>query len=251
MYKYIKKIITTITIVLSLASSNVMAMETNNVKDYLGYLNEEEVISIQKEIDYIKEEHGLDTVIVITDDVENKSSMAYADDFYDYNGYGVGENKSGTLLLINMADREVWMSTTGDAIFLFSDNRIDKIIESATEDLSREYYNETIGGYLENINKYADYNFFSAIIEFVSNIFFWIAVLFGSTFITGIYVFNSQYNSTVTKDTYLSSDGFKLINKRDMFIKKVVNKKPKPKDNDSSTHSGSSGRSHGGGGGKF
>lgn len=251
MYKYIKKIITTVTIVLSLASSNVMAMETNNVKDFLGYLNEEEVISIQKEIDYIKEEHGLDTVIVITDDVENKSSMAYADDFYDYNGYGVGESKSGTLLLINMADREVWMSTTGDAISLFSDNRVDKIIDSATKDLSRGKYNETIYEYLENINKYAGYSYLSVVVEFVSNIFFWIGVLLLSALITGIYVFNSQYNSTVTKDTYLSGNGFKLINKRDIFIKKVVNKKPKPKENDSSTHSGSSGRSHGGGGGKF
>ena len=28
--------------------------------------------------------------------------MDYADDYYDYNGYGLGDNKSGLLLLIDM-----------------------------------------------------------------------------------------------------------------------------------------------------
>ena len=35
---------------------------------------------------------SMDIVIVTTDDAEGKSSLAYADDFFDYNGYGVGEN---------------------------------------------------------------------------------------------------------------------------------------------------------------
>ena len=47
----------------------------------------------------------------------------YVSDFYDYNGYGVGNSFSGIILGINMEEdnHEYWISTTGDAIDLFED----------------------------------------------------------------------------------------------------------------------------------
>ena len=40
-----------------------------------------------------------------------KTAEAYADDYYDYNGYGYGENDDGLLLLVSMGERE-WAITT-------------------------------------------------------------------------------------------------------------------------------------------
>jgi len=85
----------------------VFAESSKNVKDYLNYLTAEE---------------KLDVVIVITDNTQGKSSRDFADDFYDYNGYGIGTRKSGLLMLVNMQNREIWISTCGDAIDIFTDN---------------------------------------------------------------------------------------------------------------------------------
>ena len=75
-------------------------------------------------IDEAVMQYDMDIVIVITDDVKGKSSMDFADDFYDDNGYGIGFDSSGLLFLVNMEDREVWISTAGTAIKVFTDARI-------------------------------------------------------------------------------------------------------------------------------
>ena len=45
----------------------------------------------------------------------------YADDFFDYNDYGMGEDKSGILFLITMSERKWCISTHGEAIQIFTD----------------------------------------------------------------------------------------------------------------------------------
>ena len=108
------------TIVLSL-SFNVEAYSSDNVIDTLNYLTQEEVNSLQSTIEEIQDSKNLDLVVVITDNVEGKTSRDYADDYYDYNGYGLDSSYSGALLLVNMYDRETWISTTGRAIDILTD----------------------------------------------------------------------------------------------------------------------------------
>ena len=63
--------------------------------------------------------------------------MAYADDFYDYNDYGMGDDNSGILLLLTMSERKWKMSTHGDAIRIFTDAgqeyMSDKFVSSLTD----------------------------------------------------------------------------------------------------------------------
>ena len=73
----------------------------------------------------------MDIVIVTTNDAEGKSSRAYADDYFDYNDYGVGSEYSGILFLIDYDNGEMWLSTTGEAIRYLTDERIDKILDAA------------------------------------------------------------------------------------------------------------------------
>ena len=56
-----------------------------------------------------KNQYNMDAVIVTSNNLNGKSQQDYADDYFDYNGYGVGEDKSGLLLLIDMDDRKVWI----------------------------------------------------------------------------------------------------------------------------------------------
>ena len=105
-----------------------LAYSSDNVNDELNYLSENEIIEIQSEIEHVVNTHGLDIAIVITDDTDGKSSRSFADDYYDSHGFGIGNDASGLLLLINMDIREVWISTTGKAIDIFTDSRINSIL---------------------------------------------------------------------------------------------------------------------------
>ena len=64
---------------------------------------------------------------VTADTINGETPMAYADDYYDYNGYGAGADNDGILLLLSMEDRDWWISTTGYGIDAFTDYGIDVI----------------------------------------------------------------------------------------------------------------------------
>ena len=84
MSRKFKSLICLFIFLITLSPINVKATETKNIKDYLNYLSEPEVQQLQGSIDEIANKYNLDTVIVITDNTEGKTSMEYADDFYDY-----------------------------------------------------------------------------------------------------------------------------------------------------------------------
>ncbi|MGL5641504.1 MAG: TPM domain-containing protein, partial [Paraclostridium sp.] len=125
---------------IALLPIRVEAAETDNVKDYLNYLSETEVQELQSRINEISNKCSLDTVIVITDNTDRKSSMQYADDFYDNNNYGLDAEKSGILMLVNMNAREVWISTKGAAITIFTDSTIKTMVNDITRYLSDKDY---------------------------------------------------------------------------------------------------------------
>ena len=86
--------------------------------DLIGILYEEELLGI---LDEISERQRCDIVVVTTDSLDGKTATAYADDFYDYNGYGIGKQNDGILLLVSMEDRDWAISTCGYAITAFTD----------------------------------------------------------------------------------------------------------------------------------
>ena len=80
-----------------------------------------------------------DVVIVTVPSLGSKTSEAYADDYFDYNGYGYGAtpdangttiNGDGILLLISMEDRDFAISTSGYGIKAFTDYGIQEYLES-------------------------------------------------------------------------------------------------------------------------
>lgn len=92
---------------------------------------------------FIKETN-LDLAIV-TISYNNKHNTAmYADDFYDYNSFGLDENRSGLLLLVDMDSRRLYLSTTGDAINIYTDDRVNNIMSNIfTYFSNKDYYKAT------------------------------------------------------------------------------------------------------------
>ncbi len=250
------------------------AAETTNVKDFLNYLTEGEANELQTGINGIKTNFSLDTVIVITDNTNGKSSRNFADDYFDYNGYGIGSDASGLLMLINMQKREVWISTTGRAIGIYTDSRISTMVDNVTGYLSSGKYYLACNRFLSDVESYSssgvpggNYNYdgydtnkrrvyqsnktyFEKVVTLARSFPVYIIALVAAFIPTLIISLSSKGKVTINSLTYEENGTFQLSGTADDYIRQTVTK-TKIQTNSSSTHRGSSGRSHGGGGGRF
>lgn len=265
-----------------------LAGSSNNIKDDLDYLTADEIESIQWEIDQVGSAHDLDVVIVITDQTEGKSSRDFADDYFDYNGFGMGEDASGLLLLINMEAREVLISTSGKAIDIFTDSRIDSILDAVAPNLTDENYYNASMEFISQVGKYAQLGipqgqyrqdekdsspgvpqgeyppsyssntYWDRAVGLMATPLVYFIALVIAILATVIASSGNKGKVTVSNRTYEEGGSFLLTDKRDDFINQTVTRVRVANNNNSgggggrsSTHSGSSGRSHGGGGRGF
>lgn len=262
------------------------AAETDNVKDYLNYLSETEVQKLQSKINEISNKSNLDTVIVITDNTDSKSSMQYADDFYDNNNYGFDSEKSGILMLINMNAREVWISTKGSAITIFTDSTISTMVDDITRYLSDKDYNGASSKFLEKVDYYcnkklmtnntdsvgnsssesssdtemnsAPTSYFSRVNSRVTSLSTYIISLIISIVVTLIVTQKSKWKVTANSRTYEGNDSFNLTHNKDILVNENTTRTKIVKEsnntsssNTSTTHKNTSKSTHGGGGGSF
>lgn len=83
--------------------------------DNAGLLTDSEQSQLLNKLDEISDRQQVDVVVVTTDSLKGKTPEAYADDFYDDNGYGYGADCDGVLLLVSIQKRihsfrNVWES---------------------------------------------------------------------------------------------------------------------------------------------
>lgn len=266
-------------------SSTLYAIASDNVIDELDYLSQDEIDALQVEMEALENSRQLETVIVITDNTNGKSSMAYADDYFDYNGYGVGEEHSGLLMLVNMDARELWISTTGRAIDVFNDQRIATMVDKITPYLSDENYYKACQSFLNLVDSYAEKGvpegayrvdsntgvvteyreegstyieptYLEKLVGMMTNGIVYVVALIIAIIATVVLTLSRKGKVTINNLTYEEKGSFALTQQEDRFIREAVTRVKVVQNNTSggggsSTHTGSSGTSHGGGGGKF
>lgn len=132
----------------------VSAGEAARVFDQAGLFTSEEASLLEQKITVLKESSGLDFAIVTTDDAEGKTAGSYADDFYDNHGFGVGENKSGAVFLIDMDNREAYISTNGYAVAVYEDY-IEDMLDDIFEYLPDADYYHAAAAFLDSADRYA------------------------------------------------------------------------------------------------
>jgi uncharacterized protein len=230
--------------------------QCQKVYDNADLLTQEEETSLQQLCVDASEKSKADIIIVTVDSLEGQTAQAYADDFFDYNGFGYEEEMgTGTLFLISIEDRECAFSTSGDCEDIFSQNASDKIREDVTAYLSDgEYYNglvtyvENTQEYIENGGKSDTQKVRDYIIEIVA------ALVIGAI---SIWIMYSGSTSKMTVDGYTYATGHKseLLQHHDVFERTTTISRHIEKNNGGSggsgSHIGSSGNSHGGSSGSF
>ena len=101
----------------------------DRVADFAGVISESELKSLNELADTVSEQYACDVAVVFVSSLDGKDVVSFADDFYDYNGYGYGYGDDGILLLISVGDREYATSTYGTGRTIFPSYRISSEIE--------------------------------------------------------------------------------------------------------------------------
>lgn len=254
-----------------IGSENVYASEeahTQRLADFADLLDDDQEEELEAKLDQISEDYDCDVVIVTEEGIDGAKPMDYADDFFDYNDYGMGSDKSGILLLLTMEERQWWMSTHGDAIRIFTDAGQNYISDEFVSYLSD-------GDYYEGFTKFADLceefivqaqngepydtgNLPEESLPFY--ITFLIALVIGFVLAVIVSVVMRSGMKTVhmkpNASDYMKAGSLHINRSRDMFLYHHVTRTAKPKNESSggggsSTHTSSSGQTHGGSGGSF
>ncbi|MEI7884658.1 MAG: TPM domain-containing protein [Clostridia bacterium] len=190
----------------------------------------------------------MDIVVTSTNDSKNLSAQAYANDFYDYSGFGIGKYRAGLVLSVNMDLREVYISTCGSAIPIYPDEKIQQMLDSITPALTSENYATAASNFIQQASliaaNYQNYSFY--LINFL--VPFVLALL-----ILGIMIAMSKRKVKIAETAdYFVAGGLNLKLEEDLFLhKNTVSFKIPTNSGGSSGSIGSSGSSHGGGGSSF
>ncbi|UTD11720.1 TPM domain-containing protein [Treponema denticola] len=257
----VKKIICSLIIFFCIGLSSYAEIEKKLLIDEAGVLQPEVFEKIEKQLKTVSRKSGSETVIVIVSSTGEKSPQDYADDYFDYNGYGQGTESEGSLLLIVTGDgtqgsRYAHISTHGEkTISTLTDSSIEKLLDSLIYGgLKENNYAKGIESYLKALARkfYNSLSFMEILISL------------------GIAVISFAFKFLGTQRKYKNKEAFAFapfydIKKNslvsfetvdDVFlstntVSHVIKSNSGGDSGGSSTHTSSSGRTHGGGGRSF
>lgn len=136
-----------------------IALADEQVIDNANLFSASAMEQMETIIERIERNHDVDMVVLTTTDTPDDYSESmwkvrdYADDFYDNGGYGMGEDFSGMLILLDMNNRVMWLSTGGVMIEYINDSREEDILDRAYSYLSMGNYGGATIAALERVEQ--------------------------------------------------------------------------------------------------
>lgn len=232
-----------------------------SVYDQALIFTQDEKSQLEKQAKIIFDKYNMDVVIVSSDDTGSKSSQVYADDFYDDNNLGQNSSKDGLLLLIDLDNREVYISTSGKALNYFSDQRLDNIINQILENgmIDGDYYQASMT-FLNSTNDYLSKDSvikpsklpkvkgIKALTPLKAGLSLGLAALLSALFNSKTKL-KYKMKKPIKYNNFRKNSEVKFIKQEDRYIKTEVIEKTI--ENTTTTHTSSKGKVHGGSGGKF
>ena len=223
------------------------------VVDLADLLTDAEENEFNEKFITFTEEYEIEIAFLTVTSLDGKTAQQFADDFYDANGYGYGENDDGFLLLYLPGEdgqRELYLTTHGDAIYKMSDDMINTMLLEMKDDIISGNYTAALDKYIAKATEYVKPG-----VHFIwLFVFMLVGCVVALLVLNGIAAANKSVHKAFDAKVYVRSGSLVLTGRNDTFKGSYVNKDAKADDSDSgktSTHTSSSGRTHGGGGIKF
>ena len=242
------------------------------LQDDAALLSSDEYNEVLSRLDELCERQSFDVVIHTTEDMDGYSSVvAYADDYYDYNGYGYGEDRDGIILVVAMNTRDLYISTCGFGITAFTDYGIDTLLDDVKGYFSDgDYY----GGFCSFISEADEYitaakngspydindgDYYGSERSGFFN-FTWLMASLIMGLVCALIIVGTMkaqlktVRPALAAGSYVRKDSIKVKSERDIYLYRNVSRTEIVRESSSggsSTHVSSSGTTHGGGGTKF
>ena len=118
-------------IVLSLT----VALADTQVQDDAGLFTAEEIAEITALCDRIEDTYWVDIFVLTSRDVPDGQTQEYADDYYDAGDFGYDHAHSGMLYLIDMNNRQCYISTCGVMIDYMTDERLNGVLDAGWDEM--------------------------------------------------------------------------------------------------------------------
>ena len=156
--------------------------------------------------------------------------MAYADDFYDSGNFGYdGPHGTGVLFLIDMDNREIYISTCGDSIYYLTDARIETILDAAFDYVSNGQYYDAAKKFLSlavtymQRDPYAKPTFMERVKKSATHIprYLIFATLIGLVY-AWIISRQQKAKDTTNYTTYQATQKLNLVQHEDIFLRLTV-----------------------------
>lgn len=244
--------------------------QLSRFEDYADLLSDSQETFLRAKLDSISERRNCDVVIVTVNSLDGKSAQAYADDFYDYNGYGMDTDDSGILLLISMERRDWAISTYGRAISAFTDYGQKYIINQIIDDLGDDDFDSAFNDFANLCDDFIaqaqqgePFDVDNEPMEPLSLIWIPMAIVIGiiiAAIVTGVMKGKlKSVRSQPAARSYIKANSLNLTRSDDIYLYRNVSRVRRESSSGSgsrrgggsSTHRSSSGRSHGGSSGRF
>jgi uncharacterized protein len=233
----------------------------DRIVDNAGLLSVSEKNDLSNLIDSIAAAYNFDLVILTETSIGNISPMEYADDFFDDQGYGLGNSRDGCIFLRVMGSRDYWFSTFGRGITILNPSAFNKLESDTGKYLGKDNYYAAFRAFILAWDEFLDletkgrsYNFFYRY-NLVLMLIVWLVA-----FVIGLIVVSTWkhgMNTALCKTqaaSYIIPKSLNFATKKDSFLFSKVEKTKRETQNSASgsrggIHISSSGRSHSGGGG--
>jgi len=244
--------------------------------------------TLEQEISKLRTEIKMDIVILTStaakhsadDSQAEKIGMAFADDFYDQNGFGTGNAKSGLIYFIDMSNRMPILTTCGATINYITDARLTTILNEVGNYLAAGDFAGSVTSVLQNTKKYVEsgiqegqyqYDTETGLPTTTPYKVLTVAeagVAAGAGFLAAaILYFIVQASYQLKGSTYhynvSEHSTVQIIGSRDEYLRTTISRIPRPRPpvnrgggggsfggNRSGTHMSGGGMTHGGGGGR-
>jgi len=230
------------------------------VNDNAELMTDQGVQELTALLEDIQQDLGIDVVILTEETLNGVSTMQYADNYFDKNGYG----PDGVLLLVDMEERDWWISTCGSCIAHIDAQELGMYFVPYLR--NGDYYEafslfaKLVRAVMENpgvkgdfvVDSNGDIHLQPKAKHWYDGI--WQCLLIGGVIgLIAVGIMAAGMKSVRTKYTaadYVDHNSLNLTRTEDRYLYQTLTRRAKPKNNGGS-HRGSSGRSHGGGGGRF
>ena len=238
------------------------------VIDNADLLDASQERKLNAQLEKIQKNWQFDVVILTVYSTGEKDVTAYADDFFDYEGYG----PDGILLLIDMGSRQWALSTAGTGIEAFTDAGQEYIQEQFKPYLSAGKFYKAFKSFADNCDLFLKkaakgHPYDVGYLPKAPLPLYWIPLSIGIGMIFAFLVCQSSANSLKTihrqphAGSYVKKDSLKMAESRDLFLYRNITRTRRETQEKrsgsggggggSSVHTSSSGRSHGGSSGSF